>query len=460
MLQFFRINDPYRLIYILIILVMIRVAWVMFGLPLSLPELKWMLVGERLSDGYSMYRDLYDHTGPLSALVYKMIDWTFGRSRWVHISLSTLLIVMQSAIFNSVLLRNKAYEENTYLPAFLYVLIMSGIPDFFALSPQLMAVTFVLLSLNQVFRRIDNQVTDELFVSTGLFLGLATCFYFPAVIFFLIFLLSFILFSSAVPRRLLLLAYTILTVFAVVWTYFFWIGAGTDFIHDFVYSAFLSPKSSYLNLEEILRISAVLILIAVIGFSVLFTMRSTNYQQKMQQVMISLFVAAFFVMMLTRELMPADLVFFVPTLSFFLVYYFINLKRRFWRFLIPYGILIALLANPWWIVRNGVLDHFTVKKQLNTNPEKSLMGLGVNLEMYAEYKLAGPFLDDYISKQKLDDINFYDEASEVYESLNSSEPQLIVDEYGIMDEVFHRFPQIALRYTQTGEKTYERKISN
>lgn len=439
---------------------MIRVAWLVFGLPLSYPELKWFLVGERLADGYTLYRDLYDHTGPLAALVYKSLDWIFGRSRWAHISLSTLLIVIQSAIFNSVLLRNKAYEENTYLPAFLYVIIMAGIPDFFALSPQLMALTFVLLSLNQVFRRIDNQVTDELFVSTGLFLGLATFFYFPAVIFFAIFLLSFILFSSAVPRRLLLFGYTTITVFAVVWTYFFWLGAGMDFIHDFVYAAILAPKTSLINLEEIVKIMAVLIVVAVIGFSILFTMRVTNYQQKMQQVMISLFIAAFLVMIITRELMPADFVFFVPTLAFFLVYYLINLKRRFWRFFIPYLILFSILIYPWWLMNTGTLDHLVLKKELNRKPERSLMGLGVGLEMYLDNKLAGPFLDDYISKQKLDDINFYDEASEVYESLSSSDPQLIIDEYGIMEEVFHRFPQIADRYVKTGEKTYERKINN
>jgi len=60
------------------------------------------------------------------------------------------------------------------------------------------------MSLRNILRRIDNQVTDELFLNSGIYLGIAAMIYLPSTIFFFVFLFALILFSTAVTRRLLL----------------------------------------------------------------------------------------------------------------------------------------------------------------------------------------------------------------------------------------------------------------
>jgi len=453
LLKFFRINDPYRMIFIFLILVIIRVVWMIVGLPLSLPELKWMIIGERLGDGFTMYKDLYDHTGPLSAIVYKSLDFVFGRTRWSHIVFSTLLITIQAGIFNNILLKNKAYDENSYLPAFFYVVFMSGVLDFFALSPQLMSLTFILLSLNYIFRRIDNVVTDELFIYSGLYLGLASAFYLPAGIFFLIFLLSFILFSSAVPRRLVLLAYSSSVIFAIIWMYFFWFDAGMDFLNDFFVAGWSKSKIFYLSYLELLELGAFLIGLGVLVSSVIISQRMTNYQQKMLQVMIVFFLAALILVFLSKDLMPSDMIFLIPPMTFFSVYYFLGLRRRIWRALLPYIAVIGVLIYPAFWLNNYNGDTLLV----NTNdytPGENLMGIGVPLSVYAQYRLSGPFLDPYVSEKKLNDVDYYDEASEIYEALQKSTPDLIIDEWGVAEKLFYRFPDFGLRYRQLDANTY------
>jgi len=444
------------MIFVFLILVAIRVTWIIAGLPLSLPELKWLLVGERLSDGFTMYKDLYDHTGPLAAFIYKWLDFVFGRSRWVHLVVSTFLVTVQAGIFNRILLKNKAYDENSYVPAFLYVVLMSSVMDFFALSPQLMAITFILLSLNHIFRRIDNVVTDELFLLSGIYLGVATCFYLPAAVFFVIFLLSFILFSSAVPRRLLLLVYGAGVVFVVIWAYFFWFGAGRDFLDDFFVEGVSKARIFYVSFMELLGIGGFLLGVTLLSLTVLFSLRVTNYQQKMQQVMVSFMLAAFLVVLFSRDLMSADLIFFVPTTTFFLVHYFLGLRRKVWKVLMPYLMVIGLLVYPNVWLRNNPPSGLLVKPSEVKVPGNRLMGLGLDVADYEEYVLAGPFLDAEVSRKKMEDLHYYDEASGLFETLEQSAPDAIIDQWGDMAQIFERFPVFSAHYQETSPGVYVR----
>ncbi len=60
MIRFFRVNDPYRLVVVLLILVLVRVTYGIIGMPLSYPELKHLLLGQWLGEGFSMYSETFD----------------------------------------------------------------------------------------------------------------------------------------------------------------------------------------------------------------------------------------------------------------------------------------------------------------------------------------------------------------------------------------------------------------
>lgn len=457
MLSFFRINDPYRLIFIFLILVGVRLAWMLTGLAFSVPELHWLLIGQRLSDGFVMYREVYDHTGPLAAMVYKWLDVLFGQSRWAHWVISTFLVIVQAGILNNVLLKNKAYDENNYLPAFFYVMLTCGLSDFFALSPQLLSLTFVLLSLSHIFRRIDNVVTDELFLSSGIYLGIATFFYLPAAVFFLAFLLSFVLFSSAVLRRLLLFVYGAGLVFLLIWCYYFWFEAHRDFAFSFFYAGLFTSGSYGLTLGQTLLAAAAILLVSLLGFSTLFSQRFTNFQQKMQQVMVLFFVGGGLIIWLTRERITADLLFLLPTAAYFLVYYVLGLRRRFIRFLLPWIIVLGVLLYPIFWMRQPASESLLVAPSKLPFTHEKLMGIGLSPEHYIGQQLAGPFLDKRISQERLKGLDYYGQAAELYEVIERSSPSVIIDSLGVMPKMLDRFPRLAEAYEQKNEGYYVRR---
>ncbi len=72
-----------------------------------------------------MYEGIFDPLGPLSAMVYAIVDLVFGKSTLALQILGTILMVLQAIIFNNLTIRNKVYEQNTYLPTFAYLILSS-----------------------------------------------------------------------------------------------------------------------------------------------------------------------------------------------------------------------------------------------------------------------------------------------------------------------------------------------
>lgn len=458
MLRFFRINDPYRLVFVFLILVLIRFGQSFFMNEISYFELKWLLLGEWLSEGFTMYGEAFDYTGPLAAMVYKYLDVLFGRSLFAHHTISSFIIIIQAGIFNQLLLKNKAYDENSYLPAFLYVILMIAVPDFMALSPHLLSLTFVLLALRNVLRRIDNQATDELFLNSGLFTGIATMLFLPSIVFFLVFLVSLILFSTAVARRLLLYCFGFLLVFAMCTLYFYWTGSYNLFIGSFLIKGFLLPASELINLNGYLILSGPFILIFLLSVAKTWSSaRLTNFQQKIQQVIWLMFLGGFSTLFLSNEKVGHELVFSVPVIAYFWTHYFVLLKRRLFRAIMPGLMIFGLIGFSVFTYTDLVRDITVADSERKA--QNGTMILGERLGAYKESEMLSPCFNQVLCEDAFDRIDYYESAVRVYEIIRKSDPDKIIDETGIAPSLFQRFPNLAVQYRKSGNNTYL-KISN
>ena len=95
MLSFFRSNAVFQVFSLLVLLVLVRLPVYMTGLPLLVPELQWMLLGEQLNKGLLLYVDVWDSTAPLAALVYAGLDVLFGRSQAAFAAAALLCSAIQ-----------------------------------------------------------------------------------------------------------------------------------------------------------------------------------------------------------------------------------------------------------------------------------------------------------------------------------------------------------------------------
>jgi hypothetical protein len=102
-----------------------------------------------------------------------------------------LLIVLQSFYIIRLNFRHIFIETKTYLPAVLFILLASVMHNYHHLHPALVANTFVLFALDIVFNQSHSKNLIRRYFESGLFIGLASMFYLPALVFIIIVWISF-----------------------------------------------------------------------------------------------------------------------------------------------------------------------------------------------------------------------------------------------------------------------------
>ena len=420
-------------------------------------ELKWLLLGEWLNKGFRMYSETFDYTGPIAAMIYKYLYLFFGRSFFAHHLISSFLIIFQAGLFNSILLKNKAFDENNYLPAFFYVVVILSIPDFMALSPQLMSMTFILKALSNVLRRIDNQVTDELFLNSGLFVGLASMIYLPSSIFFFVFLISLMVFSTAIPRRLLLFLFGFCLIMTLCYIYFLWRGDHGYFLDSFIFKGLMLKSEYILSTPEILTIASGLIIFLVTAMlQAILASRLTNFQQRLQQVIWFMFFGGLVCFFLVNKKTVLELILLTPLIAYFLTHYSMLIRKRIVVALMPAIVVFGLLGFSFYCYEN-LVDPMKV---VNIGSyDGNIMVLNESFGYYASNEIGTPCFSQSLCEEAFDGLIYYQESANIFDLFVKANPEVVVDEIEVMPRVFHRFPQLEKEYQKTGANIYS-KISN
>ncbi|PIB36318.1 hypothetical protein BFP72_13400 [Reichenbachiella sp. 5M10] len=459
MLSYFKANDPYRLLGAFLLLLLIRVSVIVSGVPPIMPELKWLLLGERLSqDGMLMYRDVWDYTAPLSVFVYKWLHILFGKSRLSYQLMSMLLVAFQAMIFNNIMLKNKAYNTNSYVPALIYVITMNFCFDFMTLSPVLMAMTFILLALNNLFKRMDNHTQDELFIFTGIYLGVATMFYLPSIFYVLVTLIALLLYTGSIFRRMLLLFYGFLMVLVLTALFFYWNDGFSVFYHHVYKSLWSIGAYNYLSVKGFLLM--LMVPGAILGFSLFKVYKMgkfVNFQSRIQSVMLMFLVSGLFAFTILKERSTFQFIYFVPVWAFFITHYLLLIRN--WilaeaSFLL---VLVLLLSNFFfplkgWMYVDRIIgfDELIVQESeyATLTEGKKILVIGEGLRHYQRASIATPYLEWRLSKELLSNLDYYDNSAEVFRQLNAELPEVIIDEKQVVPELFEMMPTIAAQYRE------------
>lgn len=469
LLNFFKINDPYRLAFVFLLMLLIRVPLIYSGIPLIAPELKWMIIGEALANGKDMYKDIWDFTGPLSAGIYGLVHLLFGKSVMAYRALSMVLVLIQCGVFNNLLLKNKAYNQNTYIPALMYMLFMHVSFDFLTLSPVLMGMTLVLLAVNNLFQRMDNLTRDDLFVQMGLYLGLATLFYLPFLLYFVVIIASLLIYTGSVIRRMSLMVYGFFLVLVIASFYYFWFDSFAMFRVAYFESIFSIKPQLYITRIEFLGLVFIPLSIFVVSFVKSRSIgRYINFQIKIQNVMLMFMFAGIFSVLLSREFSVYQLIFVVPGLAFFTSHYLIALKNWIMAEAVFVIIALLLLLNMLFPLKRWLfVDEFISFDQLmvqetpyDTLTEgKKLLVIGESIDAYSNSSLATPYLNWQLTRNHFQNLGYYDNLSETYLHFTDNPPDVIIDEKKVVPELFKKVPTVGLKYTPhySIENVYLRK---
>ena len=153
---------------------------------------------------------------------YKSAVQLFGYFPIVLQIMGVILLVLQALLFNKMIIEHHLLASKTYVPALIYILLMSCTPTLLFAHPALFSNFFLIIALNRLFATYRAESVFTKVYDAGLYTGLASLFYLPAL-----FMLPFLWVALAILRPFVWREWVIsfmglVTPYFFVFTYYYW----------------------------------------------------------------------------------------------------------------------------------------------------------------------------------------------------------------------------------------------
>jgi len=286
----------------------------------------------KLTEGSPIFQWIYTNLSPISSRI-----------------LALSIILVSALILNNVINNHEIFDSNTFLPALIYVVVMSSIKEYQILTPIVFTNFFWILAFRRLFN-IYRQIPckQEVFDAT-LFIVAGALFYFPSIIMLLVIwgalkaLRPFVWREWVIPLIAVLLFAMYLLVFSswsegilflkpylrmnsgqyhnieidMTWTYYAVIGILVILINLSAYQLSYQSKGSSLRFRKIASFFMTIIILSIVIISIVKYFAGES---------VYLLVSA------------------VP-LSLLLTFYFYYAKKAWLSNILFYSVFIILLVN-------------------------------------------------------------------------------------------------------------------
>ena len=469
MLRFFQPYFPYQYVSLLGLLLLIRLPLLLHSFPLLIPELNWIIVGEQISQGNLLYRDIWDSVSPLSALVYWGMDTLFGRSLLALHGAATLVAVFQIVYFNYLVNTRDIFPERTFWPGLLYMLFMHLSFDCLTLSPVLMSTSFLLLAFGTLVRQMERRgATDEVF-EVGFYIGIAALFYLPSALFIIWAVLSLLFYTGATFRQYSLSLFGFLFPFAATILFYYLFDSLDDFNRNLLAAVFRVRQYSLSDFQSLLVSLFIPLGLGVLGFVSLLNRsgRYVNFQQRIQQIMAIWFVVVVLTIGLMPFLAPMMFLSFVPPMAYFAYFYFESVRRA-WLAEVMFTLAFILILLFFYQGALGLIPGSGLGRlsslQVRPSPlpatirNQRILIIGEDLSAYRYNRLATPYLNWDLSKYDLKNLDNYESVINIFDHFRKDPPDYILDRENVVEKLFQRAPALANQYEKTDiTDVYKRK---
>jgi hypothetical protein len=417
-----------------------------------------MVLGELLNSGKSMYLQVVDDSPWLAAGSAKTAEFFFGRSILARHLIALLLIFFQAAFFAFILIRNRAYNESNYLPAFIFGVLCFFSFDLLSLSRELLASTFLLLALNNIFKEIEFRVQrDEIIFNIGIYLGIASLLVFSYSVFLLGSIVILSLFARISIRKSLLLTFGFSFPHITLACLYYFKNGLSEFGEYFYNTNFTLHSSNLVTWGSLLWLSGGVLVFFLFSLVMLNReARFTKYQSQLLQVMMIWLIVGFIEVSLTRELSPHSFITFIPPLAYLISHYILLIRRKWiaecmmWIFLLStIGISTGARLNKIKSVDYTGL-YAKDSKYESFIKGKKVMVIGKDWGIYKRNKPSSYFLNWDLSREIFAQPDYFENVVLVQNSFEEDKPDIIIDEGGQMEKFFTRLPALKTQYERSG----------
>jgi hypothetical protein len=464
LLRYFRINDPYRLLVILILLLLMALPVFIDGPGMTFPELKSIVLGQKVREGNTPYTAIVDSTAPLTNWFYAASHFLFGDSLIARHIFGFFLIFVQICLLGIIFIDKKVFPDSTYIPPLIFGILFMFSFDTLTLSGELAGAVFLLLAINNLFKELEfKEQRNEYVFNAGLCIGIASLFAFSFAVYAFAALIILGLYSRVTTSKFLLVIVGLLLPHLLLIAIYY-LNDGMQELWTYYYLPNLKGGDSYSGFSSLLLLMAVPLGLLVVSL-VLLTRdsRFTKYQSQLVQAMFFWMAFGVIQVWVSDELRPQSLITLFPPIAFYLSHMLLIIRRRKFAEIAFWILCLGTFGGSLFARYNSIESNYgeLLVPSGQAKPEvdrKRILVLGPQLELYRHNELATPFFDWELSKEIFESPEFYENQLTVYHGLSSDRPDVILDPANLLAPFLKRMPEISKEYARTSSGY--RRISN
>lgn len=458
LLRFFRINDPYRLLGILVVMILISLPLFMDPASIMLDELKMFVLGEILNESNSLYTEALTKTPPLFAWISGWFEMLFGRSVIASRILSLALIFFQLTFFSIILINNRAYNENTYLPGLVFGVLALFSYDLLIFSKELVASTVLLFALNNLFKEIEFRIQrDETLLNLGIYLGVASLMAFSFALYLPGVIMILAIFTRLSVRKFLLVLFGFVLPHSLLMILYFWKGNYAALIENYYLANIYAQTDANMTVSSLLVVSVVPSIFLLFSlFVVNREARLTKYQSQLSQVMFLWILISIAEIVISGSIKPNQLITLVPPFTYFISHYILLIRKKrmaelaIWCFLIT--INVVLYISRYEVLKSvSYANLYPAKTSYSQITNRYVLILSEDWGLLENNQPATGFYDWQLSKPVFDELNYFHNIILIEKAFAKRIPDVIVDENKFMDKAFVQIPKLGLLYRREGD---------
>jgi hypothetical protein len=418
-------------------------------------EIKNYLIGQKLNQGFRLYKDIRDNTGPFATGFYQLLDFlSIPLSYNPYVAF--LLIATQAYLFHQTIAQFDLMPKLGGLAFGVYLLLFHLSTEFHVPDPALLGLTFILLAWKEIIQQQKTLLVNDRVFLVGIYLATATLL-FPAYFWLLPWAILSLLFYSGVSIRqmiLVLIGYlVILTIASLVFSFrgnlpYLWQVYST--------SAITFHLISWQESKMVLFSFAPAIVMGIWGlYKVVGNPKIRAHAQKAQQTTIIWFFFSFISIANFPSYNRINFVLLLPPLAYFGLNLFYLIKKNWQKELTLLLLIIAVFLTANQDQKGLEIAKNRIDK-IPVNGQKLLI-LGPEIQEYLHNQMAGPFVNWDLAKPLLSQLDSYKNVIIVQEYFIKDQPTYIYDSEGYFAKIGQHLPYITQQYVLVSPKLYKKK---
>lgn len=457
MIDLFKPNDPFRLILGLLLFIILSIPVILWGdLPITTTSIVNDVVGSKIKDGYWLYKDIWDYSGLFTALFFGLIH-IFQNVKLICSIVALVIIYIIGAQTALSMNKNEVYGQKNYLTLYFFILSIFASFTIFELSAQLMSLLFLSLALHIVLKHFSGHLHDEDRILLGLWHGIASLFFFPSTIFFVLHLLFFAAFTKLKATSYLLSIFGFVVPYFFICIFYYTHGSLLDYIDRSILYYFYFNFRSSIGFENIMTLALPLISVIVFAYFSLFSQNHNNIQSTSKALML-MWLFCIVIIIFWTNFDVYNLCYLSIPFAYFCSYMFLTLRNLILKRILAFGIPIFLLSSFWsdikYPIRSKPESPIICSNEDLKFKNKKVLVLGDDIRKYKQQKVGSKYFYWPMAQKHFKKINSYAGITMIYSSLMDDKPEIIFDEINLMPKLNAHIPALKEFYKTTDYKIY------